>query len=42
MKNNNIKIEMVFDVSEEKVGIEIGGIFVYYLDELEERLLNDI
>ncbi|HDR8487829.1 TPA: redox-sensing transcriptional repressor Rex [Bacillus cereus] len=41
-KNNNTKIEMAFDVSEEKVGIEIGGIPVYHLDELEERLSNDI
>ncbi|MDA2191558.1 redox-sensing transcriptional repressor Rex [Bacillus cereus] len=41
-KNNNIKIEMAFDVSEEKVGTEIGGIPVYHLDELEERLSNDI
>ncbi|PFB55890.1 redox-sensing transcriptional repressor Rex [Bacillus thuringiensis] len=41
-KNNNAKIEMAFDVSEEKVGTEIGGIPVYHLDELEERLSNDI
>ncbi|ABS20614.1 redox-sensing transcriptional repressor Rex [Bacillus cytotoxicus] len=41
-KNNNTKIEMAFDVDEEKVGKEIGGIPVYHLDELEERLTNDI
>ncbi|OPA10996.1 redox-sensing transcriptional repressor Rex [Bacillus cereus] len=41
-KNNNTKNEMAFDVSEEKVGTEIGGIPVYHLDELEERLSNDI
>ncbi|PFU59778.1 redox-sensing transcriptional repressor Rex [Bacillus thuringiensis] len=41
-KNNNTKIEMAFDVSEEKVGTEIGGIPVYHLDELEERLSDDI
>lgn len=41
-KNNNTKIEMAFDVSEEKVGTEIGGIPVYHLDELEERLSSDI
>ncbi|MGE7885643.1 redox-sensing transcriptional repressor Rex [Bacillus sp. NPDC094077] len=41
-KNNNTKIEMAFDVNEEKVGTEIGGIPVYHLDELEERLSNDI
>ncbi|KAB2400673.1 MULTISPECIES: redox-sensing transcriptional repressor Rex [Bacillus cereus group] len=41
-KNNNTKIEMAFDVSEEKVGTEIGGIPVYHLDQLEERLSNDI
>ncbi|MBJ8030891.1 redox-sensing transcriptional repressor Rex [Bacillus cereus group sp. N21] len=41
-KNNNTKIEMAFDVNEEKVGKEIGGIPVYHLDELEEHLTNDI
>ncbi|CAM4393237.1 redox-sensing transcriptional repressor Rex [Bacillus manliponensis] len=41
-KNNNTKIEMAFDVDEEKVGKEIGGIPVYHLDELEERLSNHI
>ncbi|CAI8928564.1 MULTISPECIES: redox-sensing transcriptional repressor Rex [Bacillus] len=41
-KNNNTKIEMAFDVNEEKVGKEIGGIPVYHLDKLEERLTNDI
>ncbi|MDM5153073.1 redox-sensing transcriptional repressor Rex [Bacillus sp. DX1.1] len=41
-KNNNTKIEMAFDVNEEKVGKEIGGIPVYHLDELEERLKDDI
>lgn len=41
-KNNNTKIEMAFDVNEEKVGKEIGGIPVYHLDELEERLRSDI
>lgn len=33
---------MAFDISEEKVGTEIGGIPVYHLDELEERLSSDI
>ncbi|MFJ8531624.1 redox-sensing transcriptional repressor Rex [Bacillus sp. NPDC094106] len=41
-KNNNTKIEMAFDINEEKVGTEIGGIPVYHLDELEERLKSDI
>ncbi|PEB51267.1 redox-sensing transcriptional repressor Rex [Bacillus pseudomycoides] len=41
-KNNNTKIEMAFDINEEKVGKEIGGIPVYHLDELEERLKSDI
>ncbi|MBC6971239.1 MULTISPECIES: redox-sensing transcriptional repressor Rex [unclassified Bacillus (in: firmicutes)] len=41
-KNNNTKIEMAFDVNEEKVGKEIGGIPVYHLDELEDRLTNEI
>lgn len=41
-KNNNTKIEMAFDVDEEKVGKEIGGIPVYHLDELEERLSEHV
>ncbi|MFX3624049.1 MAG: redox-sensing transcriptional repressor Rex [Ectobacillus sp.] len=41
-KNNNTKIEMAFDVDESKVGKTIGGIPVYHMDELEERLSEDV
>ncbi|EPZ38633.1 redox-sensing transcriptional repressor Rex [Anoxybacillus ayderensis] len=37
-KNNNTKIVMAFDVDPDKVGTEVGGVPVYHLDELEERL----
>ncbi|QPC48204.1 redox-sensing transcriptional repressor Rex [Mangrovibacillus cuniculi] len=38
LKNNNTKIEMAFDVSNEKVGSEIGDVPVYHMDELERFL----
>lgn len=38
LKNNNTKIEMAFDTSESKIGTEIGGVPVYHIDELEEKL----
>jgi redox-sensing transcriptional repressor len=41
-KNNNTKIVMAFDVDESKVGTEVGGVPVYHLDELEERLHDGI
>ncbi|OEH91727.1 redox-sensing transcriptional repressor Rex [Bacillus solimangrovi] len=37
-KNNNTKIEMAFDIQADKVGTEIGGVPIYHLDELEDRL----
>ncbi|GMB10160.1 redox-sensing transcriptional repressor [Thermolongibacillus altinsuensis] len=37
-KNNNTKIVVAFDVDPEKVGKEVGGVPVYHLDELEEKL----
>ncbi len=39
-KNNNIQIKMAFDSDEEKIGKEYGGIPVYGIDELEEKLGN--
>lgn len=41
-KNNNTRIEMAFDVDAEKIGSTIADIPVYHLDELEERLTDDI
>lgn len=38
MKNNNTKIMMAFDAEPSKVGSEIGGIPVYHIDKLEERM----
>ncbi|MBU8908561.1 redox-sensing transcriptional repressor Rex [Desertibacillus haloalkaliphilus] len=35
-KNNNTKIVMAFDVDEEKVGLEIGGVKIYNLNDLEK------
>lgn len=41
-KNNNTRIEMAFDVDAGKIGSTIADIPVYHLDELEERLTDDI
>lgn len=38
MKNNNTKIVMAFDVDESKVGTEIGGVPVFHMDKLEEKI----
>ncbi|WP_338527749.1 redox-sensing transcriptional repressor Rex [Bacillus sp. MAG717A] len=38
IKNNNTKISMAFDVNENKIGSEIGGVPVYDLDKLEEHV----
>ncbi|HEY9576457.1 MAG TPA: redox-sensing transcriptional repressor Rex [Pseudobacillus sp.] len=38
MKNNNTKIQIAFDVDEEKVGSAIGDVPIYHLDDLEEKL----
>ncbi|MGJ9458535.1 redox-sensing transcriptional repressor Rex [Oceanobacillus sp. CF4.6] len=38
MKNNNIRITMAFDADREKVGTDIGGIPVYHVDDLDEKL----
>jgi redox-sensing transcriptional repressor len=41
-KNNNTRIQMAFDVDTGKIGSTIADIPVYHLDELEERLTDDI
>lgn len=38
MKNNNIVIKMAFDAAPEKVGEDIGGVPIYHIDEMEERM----
>ncbi|WP_044893072.1 redox-sensing transcriptional repressor Rex [Bacillus alveayuensis] len=42
MKNNNTKIVMAFDIDEAKVGLKVGDVPVYHLDELEQHLHKDI
>ncbi|MDP1420257.1 redox-sensing transcriptional repressor Rex [Peribacillus simplex] len=38
MKNNNTKIEMAFEVSEEKVGKRIADVPVYHMDQIDTLL----
>ncbi|ASK61233.1 redox-sensing transcriptional repressor Rex [Virgibacillus phasianinus] len=38
MKNNNTKIMMAFDAEPSKVGTEIGGVPVYHIDQLAEKM----
>ncbi|GGB41293.1 redox-sensing transcriptional repressor Rex [Virgibacillus dakarensis] len=38
MKNNNTKIVMAFDTNADKIGTEIGGVPIYHIDELEEKI----
>lgn len=38
MKNNNTKIVKAFDTNDGKVGTDIGGIPIYHINELEERI----
>ncbi len=37
-KNNNTQIVMAFDVDEEKIGTEVGGVTIQNLHELTERM----
>ncbi|PSL46934.1 redox-sensing transcriptional repressor [Salsuginibacillus halophilus] len=41
-KNNNIMITSAFDTDEAMVGEEIGGVEVFHLDELKERLDDSV
>jgi redox-sensing transcriptional repressor len=38
LKNNSTKIEMAFDIETSLVGSDIGGVPIFHLDELEERV----
>lgn len=40
LRNNNTKIAMAFDRSREKAGTVIGGVPIYHIDDLEEKLGN--
>lgn len=43
LKNNNTKIEVAFDVDENKIGTLIGDVPVYHMDDLEKVIEeNDI
>ena len=38
LKNNNTKIEMAFDIADDKVGATIGDVPIYHMDEMGEHL----
>lgn len=40
LRNNNTKIAMAFDRSREKAGTVIGGVPIYHIDDLEDKLGN--
>lgn len=42
LKNNNTQIEMAFDVDENKIGTEIGGVGIHDLNRFEEVRSDDI
>lgn len=39
-KNNNTRIEMAFDADQSKIGEEVGGVPIYHISELEDRLTS--
>lgn len=41
LKNNNTKIEVAFDVVEEKIGEQIGDVTIYHMDELEKVIKDN-
>ena len=41
LKNNNTKIEMAFDIDENKVGTCISNVPVYHMNEIESRLQDE-
>ncbi|OIJ11366.1 redox-sensing transcriptional repressor Rex [Anaerobacillus alkalilacustris] len=41
-KNNSTKIDMAFDVQEDKVGTEVGNVPIHHLDDLEKILDPDV
>ncbi|AIE58767.1 redox-sensing transcriptional repressor Rex [Bacillus methanolicus] len=40
LKNNNTKIEIAFDIDQNKVGTKVGQVPVYHMDELEKKLIE--
>ncbi|ADU28650.1 redox-sensing transcriptional repressor Rex [Evansella cellulosilytica] len=41
-KSNNMRIEMAFDVDENKVGQEIGNVSIHHLNNIEELIQGEI
>lgn len=41
LKNNNTKIELAFDVDQDKVDSSIGDVPVYHMDNLEEKVMEE-
>lgn len=41
-KNNSTKIEMAFDVADEKIGTVIGDVPIYNLNNIEEHINDDV
>ncbi|WP_163970902.1 redox-sensing transcriptional repressor Rex [Oceanobacillus halotolerans] len=41
-KNNNTKIVMAFDANPQRIGDEIGGVPIYHIDELEEKMNGNV
>lgn len=40
-KNNNTKIEIAFDVAQDKVGTKIGDVAVYHMDDLDKVVVEE-
>ncbi|MGM7685011.1 redox-sensing transcriptional repressor Rex [Cytobacillus sp. Hm23] len=42
IKNNNMKIELAFDVDEQKIGSTVGDVPIYHMDDLEKHITKDV
>nr|WP_250886832.1 redox-sensing transcriptional repressor Rex [Bacillus sp. SM2101] len=42
IKNNNMKIELAFDVDEQKIGTTVGDVPIYHMDDLEKYITKDV
>lgn len=42
IKNNNMKIELAFDVDEQKIGTTVGDVPIYHMDDLEKHITDDV
>ncbi len=41
-KNNSAKIMMAFDIDPNKIGKEVGGVPIYHLDDVAQKLTSDV